>query len=282
MMRYALLSDVHANLPALEAVLTDLESQSVDVLCCLGDAVGYGPDALEVLSLLKAHVSSLPCSGDGVQATRPVWIMGNHDWGLFETKLEDFNHDAQTALKHTLLSLGDEDREFLRGLPKQILLESDGLTMGFAHASGSEPIGVDSRINNEVTAEKEYPLLAGQVNFVGHTHIPQLFYKSDRHIGRIRYWKSNHILIKPDELESSFQLPQGCPAIFNPGSVGQPRDGDTRASYGIFDSESYSFSVRRIPYDRTGVQERLIKWLGDELPNLVEDRGLAGRLALGW
>lgn len=281
-MRYALLSDVHANLAALEAVLADLSEQSVDAVFCLGDAVGYGPDALEVFALLKQHVSLLPCSGDGQLSERPVWIMGNHDWGLFESRLDDFNQDAQVALKATLPRLGDDEQALLRGLPKHILIEAGGLRLALAHASGSEPIGVYSQIRNEITAEKEFPLLAGQVNFVGHTHIPQIFYESEEHVRSRRYWKSARILTKRDELECSFQAPLNSAVIFNPGSVGQPRDGDARASYGIFDSECYSFAVRRIPYDIAATQKRLIEWLGDQLPNVAQERGLAGRLALGW
>lgn len=280
-MRYAILSDAHANLPALEAILEDISAQSIDHIFYLGDAIGYGPHANEILDLLKSHVSSLACQADGQTSICPIWIKGNHDWGLLadETVVRrDFNDDAIDTLYQTRAQLIAEEQDFLSRLPHRITLTIDDIPIVLVHASGSDPIGTYNYINNEIVAAEEIVHLGGQLNFVGHTHIPCI-YQEHTKFGERAIWKSISIITSDEETESHFQLDPSKQMILNPGSVGQPRDGDSRASYGIFDSEQYSFTIRRIIYNIEATQQDLRTWLN--LPNIDEPQGLAGRLAYG-
>ncbi|MEI7768345.1 MAG: metallophosphoesterase family protein [Chloroflexales bacterium] len=282
-MRYAILSDIHANVLALEAVLADISAQAVDGLLYLGDAIGYGPQAAETITLLRTHVSSLPCRVDGIAATRPIWVPGNHEWGLLNrtANMRDFYEDALVVLLRTRNELSAADLDLLALLPQRIEITLDNISAVLVHSSGSDPVGTHQYITNEVIAADEIDLLGGQINFVGHTHVPSVFYESNNYSGKRRIWQREQMITEDDEAETIFVLDMNSRAILNPGSVGQPRDGDRRASYAIFDGEVGSFTVRRVDYDIAEAQARIQKWLGDAISNLDSEEGLAGRLALG-
>lgn len=280
-MRYAILSDVHSNLPALEAVLNDVAEQHVDALLYLGDAVGYGAEPGPVIELLRTHCSVLECTADSQTARLPIWLAGNHEWGLLERAERGlFTPDALTALDRSRVELTPAQLELLAALPQRIDLQlDDGLIATLTHAAPTDPIGTLRYIDNEELAASDAQLLVGQLGLVGHTHFPRAFYEDGVRIGARRHWARQDL--HEDYLPgSSFSFGERR-AILNPGSVGQPRDGDPRAAYAVLETTTRSFTVRRVPYDIVRAQQRLRSWLGDHLPDLEGPNGLAGRLADG-
>jgi diadenosine tetraphosphatase ApaH/serine/threonine PP2A family protein phosphatase len=221
-----IISDIHANRPALEAVLKD--AGSFDKIWCLGDMVGYGPDPNECVARL--------------QDFDHICLAGNHDWAaLGRLNLENFNIDARMASAWTQQELTPATREYLEALPTRIGQRDFTLV----HGSPREPIW-------------EYLLDAGlaAVNFryfstrfciIGHTHIPIVFALDEVH-------DRCHTLI-PSYTDP---IPLGTyRMILNPGSVGQPRDGDPRASYAILDTEAGTWEPRRVAYPIEITQERM-------------------------
>jgi diadenosine tetraphosphatase ApaH/serine/threonine PP2A family protein phosphatase len=228
---------------ALEAVLE--QAGEVDGVWCLGDLVGYGPDPNECVE----RVRSLP----GL-----VCLVGNHDaaaLGLIET--ESFNPDARMAIEWTAAALSPASVEFLGSLPERQVL--DHVTL--AHGSPRQPVWeylLDTR-----TATINFQFFDTPYCFVGHTHLPVVYYLADELRGAR--------LTVPD---ASMQLKLAQRSIVNPGSVGQPRDRDPRAAFGIYDSEQNTFEFNRAHYDFTVVQERM------EAANLPERH--IQRLSAGW
>lgn len=225
-MRCLVISDIHANRPALEAVLKD--AGVFDIIWSLGDVVGYGPDP-------NACVERL-------QEFKHICIAGNHDWAsLGKLDLGNFNVDARLASTWTQEELDPGSRDYLESLP--VRDEQGDFTL--AHGSPREPIW-------------EYILDAGlaTVNIkhfttpyclVGHTHIPVIFAFDAEH-------DRCHPLIPP----YTSPVPLGNHRMFlNPGSVGQPRDGDPRASYAILDTEANTWELRRVAYPVEITQERM-------------------------
>jgi predicted phosphodiesterase len=242
-MRILIISDIHANLTALDAVLADVGE--FDEVWCLGDLVGYGPDPNECV----ARVRELP---------RLQCIIGNHDAAaLRRLDPETFNPEARLALQWTQKTLNDATVSYLKSLPEIIHIDSVTIT----HGSPRHPVWeylLDTR-----TATINFDHFDTPYCFVGHTHLPVIYYLGRGHkIAR---------LIVP-EPQSEIQLSPR--AILNPGSVGQPRDRDIRASYAIFDNAELSWEIKRVPYDIASVQERM---LAAQLP----DRHIQ-RLASGW
>jgi diadenosine tetraphosphatase ApaH/serine/threonine PP2A family protein phosphatase len=251
-MNYAILSDVHGNLEALTAVLEDLEKSSVDRTVFLGDVVGYGADPVECLRII-GEVSDMS-------------ILGNHDRAVVTgSGLDELNEDAARAAGWTADILSDDDREKIRSLPLEHVDTDYGIHL--VHGSTDKP----ERFNyilSEWDAEKGFAGCVSRVVFVGHTHVPAAFVELEykrTFTGEIR---------KVEELEASkIQLEAGYRYIVNVGSVGQPRDGDTRAAYGIYNSGEETFSLRRVPYD---VEKAAFKIRKAGLPE-----ALALRLGLG-
>jgi diadenosine tetraphosphatase ApaH/serine/threonine PP2A family protein phosphatase len=252
-MRYAVLADIHANLTALQAVLTDIERRGgVEGLWCLGDIVGYGPDPHECIELIR-HKASL-C------------VAGNHDRAA-EGKVNpaDFNVDAGAAALWTRRQLQPQEVEYLESLP--LILEKDNVTL--AHGSPRNPIW--EYILSTDTAEANFQVFPTACCLVGHSHLPLCFEKeNDPSLPESGNKKGT---VKRDLIDGCLVELGGKRAIINPGSVGQPRDNDPRASYGIYDAESASFTLHRVPYDIGAVQQRM------------EEAGLPGplieRLAYG-
>jgi predicted phosphodiesterase len=242
-MRVLVVSDIHANLEALSAVLED--AGPFDVLWCLGDIVGYGPEPNACIDLIRTfeHVS----------------IPGNHDWGVLgKLDLADFNTDARQANLWTREQLTPESRRYLEQLAeKQVIGE-----ITLAHGSPRYPIW--EYLLYASTATLNMAHFETHVCLVGHTHVPVRFHSEDSDTGVDAYALAERQIVTLDTGKH----------ILNPGSVGQPRDGDPRASYIIADTESLSFEPRRVVYPVARTQERM-RELG--LPNR-----LVGRLELGW
>ncbi|HVN53232.1 MAG TPA: metallophosphoesterase family protein [Anaerolineaceae bacterium] len=237
------ISDIHANLTALDAVLED--AGPVDAVWCLGDLVGYGPDPNECIARVRG-LRNLIC------------LVGNHDAAaLGEIDVETFNTEAKLSVKWMQTELTAESMAFLRDLPERIVVGQVTLT----HGSPRNPVWeyiLDTRV-----ARYNFSHFDTDFCFVGHTHLPVVY--TDAHSPA-----SVHLAIPKSE--TRIQLTPR--AIINPGSVGQPRDRDPRASYAIFDPETNTWSYRRVNYDVAQVQKRI---LAAGLPARH-----AIRLAEGW
>lgn len=240
-MRYGIFGDIHGNLEALEAVLFDMQEQGVTHPLCLGDVVGYGADPVACLD----WVQQLNC---------PV-IKGNHDEEASNDKsLEHFSERAAVAMKWTREQLSPEQRKFLRELRYRRQMDSFILV----HASLDSP-GQWGYVNNALEASASFNYQTDQLCFIGHTHVPKFFIRNAE--------------VK-EEVFSQFSLEPKCKYLVNVGSVGQPRDGDWRASYAIYDEESRVIVLRRVPYDVATAQAKIIT---AGLPKSLADR-LAGGL----
>ena len=242
-MRILIISDIHANLTALETVLTSVEG--FDAVWCLGDLVGYGPDPNECISIVR----DLP----GIKC-----IIGNHDAAVLnQIDSETFNPEARAAIQWTQNSLLKKSRAFLEDLPER--LEFDQVTL--AHGSPRHPVWeylLDTR-----TATLNFSYFETPLCFVGHTHLPVIYSLFD----------DNH-LASLDIPEPNKKIDLPSRTIINPGSVGQPRDRDARAAFAIYDDENNTWDYRRVEYDVAAVQERM---RAAELP----ERHIY-RLAAGW
>ena len=242
-MRYLVLSDIHANLAALEAVLED--APDFDEVWCLGDLVGYGPKPNECIE----RVRGLPHTS----------LAGNHDWAaLGKLDLSSFNTIARTANEWTQRQLTSSSRGYLNGLSPS-LQQGD---FAMAHASPREPIW--EYIMDTHTARENFEHFQTPYCLVGHTHVPVLF-ELDEDRGRCE------ALLPP--LPEPVNLGSHR-AIINPGSVGQPRDGDPRASYALLDTDEMTWSFHRVAYPIEVTQERME---AAGLPRRLIDRLEMGR-----
>lgn len=225
-MRYLVISDIHANLTALEAVLAD--APPFDEVWCLGDLVGYGPNPNECVSRIQGlpHVS----------------LAGNHDWAaLGQLDLSSFNVDARTASTWTQSELTSATHQYLSALPIQRTHEGFHLV----HASPREPLW--EYILDAHMAYANFAHFSERVCLVGHTHIPLAFTLNERR-------QQCETLIPP--FEEPLQLGEQR-MIINPGSVGQPRDGNPDASYALLDTEEMTWTFHRVSYPVEIVQERM-------------------------
>jgi predicted phosphodiesterase len=225
-MRVLVISDVHANYSALQAVLKD--AGKVDATWCLGDMVGYGPDPNQVVETVRG-LPHLLC------------IFGNHDAALLRRmELEAFNGDARTSLNWTEGVLTAENTDFLRSLAP---LEVDG-SVTLAHGSPRDPTW--EYILNTLAARLNFTHFHTPFCFVGHSHVQSLFQLDEIH---------DRVTATPNRVGQA--MPLSGRAIANPGSVGQPRDRDPRAAYALFDTEESTWEARRTQYDIPSVQERI-------------------------
>lgn len=242
-MRILVLSDVHANLTALEAVIED--AGEFEAAWCLGDLVGYGPDPNECIARVRA-LPKLTC------------LVGNHDHAaLGLIPLSRFNQDAQAAVAWTKQNLTPSNKEYLETLPSSI---SNG-SFTLAHGSPREPIWeyiLDTHI-----ADRNFEAFETDFCLVGHSHLPLAFRRSN---------SKNKVI--PILIEPGKGISLEPRMILNPGSVGQPRDLDPRASYGLLDTEKLVWETHRVIYDVTDVQLRILQ------AGLPERQ--ATRLVAGW
>jgi diadenosine tetraphosphatase ApaH/serine/threonine PP2A family protein phosphatase len=227
-MRCAILADIHANLAALKAVLDDIKTRgAVDEVWCLGDIVGYGPDPLECI--------------DWVNRLNAVCIAGNHDLGAIgKLELSYFNPVAAEACEWTGEQLKAADALYLEELPKTVQ-KGDFLLV---HGSPSSHL-FEYVISNS-SAERNFSFFTSRYCLVGHTHVPFVF-EEDGSVSSMPLLPDSELILGEPRM------------IINPGAVGQPRDGDPRASYAIFDSEDGIFRLYRVPYDIRATQDKMAK-----------------------
>ena len=226
-MRALILSDIHSNLEALKAVIEDAESRGgFDIIWCLGDTVGYGPDPGPCLKLLRRHVL--------------LAVAGNHDCAAVgKMGVEEFNYAAKAAALFTTKQLSDEESEFLSGLPLVVL--ADPFTL--VHGTLRDPL-VEYLLDQE-TALATLEMLTTRFCLVGHSHLSFLF--------RADQSPAEFFEFVEDE---SYPL-EGERWIINPGAVGQPRDRDPRPSYAIYDSQGGTIERHRVVYDIPATQEKM-------------------------
>lgn len=226
-MRYAVLGDIHSNLVAFKAVIQDLEKRGgFDRIWCLGDVVGYGPEPHACIELLKQYDQ--------------LCVAGNHDWAAID-KIDtlDFNEDAALANQWTAQQLTEDDKSYLKSLP---LIISEG-NFTLAHGSPREPIW--EYLLSTRAAQDNLKFFSTRFCLVGHSHVPLVFEYSDSSVNL-------------HKLENGATLKVGeGRLIVNPGSVGQPRDNDPRASYVLYDSDTGVISHHRVEYNIEATQEKM-------------------------
>jgi predicted phosphodiesterase len=245
--RYLILSDIHANLEALNAVL-EQSAGAWDVVVCCGDLVGYGADPNAVVEWIHANC--------------PTVVRGNHDrasTGMDD--LEWFNPVARAAALWTLQALSEENAEYIRGLPRGPLMLD-----GFQVVHGS-PFDEDEYVIAAAEAGNAFGYLETRLAFFGHTHVQGGF-----------IWNRSRVetILRPaaDSDSEFLDIDPDCAYLINPGSVGQPRDGDPRAGYVTYDAESRRVRYCRVAYDILGAQKK-IQDAG--LPPILADRLSVGR-----
>jgi diadenosine tetraphosphatase ApaH/serine/threonine PP2A family protein phosphatase len=244
-MRILVISDIHANLIAFEAVLKDSQGDW-EQMWFLGDLVGYGPDPNGCGVLLREH--------------QPLALSGNHDWAVLgKLELSTFNPHARQVIEWTQGALDSETRSYL--LAQEPLEVQPPFLL--AHASPRRPVW--EYILDIATAATNFEQLEAEtpVCLVGHTHVPILFSAATN--GAVR--ASPPVYGKPTTLDDARY-------IVNPGSVGQPRDGDPRAAYALLEPETMTWEFRRVAYAIEETQRRMRKHGFPER--------LVARLEFGW
>jgi predicted phosphodiesterase len=226
-MRIAVVSDVHSNLVALEAVLTDLGS--VDAIWHLGDMVGYGPEPQAVV--------------DRLREAGAVGVRGNHDDAAGGAdSIEFFNPDGRAAMEWTRARIDEPTRLYLAGLPERRVPTGSDFTL--AHGSPSDPIW--EYLTSPAAAERNLSAFETRYCLVGHTHMPLVFRESR---GRVT-------ALVPDP--GRRQDLDRRRLILNPGSVGQPRNGDPRSSYLSIDTDAGHATWHRVEYDVAATQAEML------------------------
>ena len=236
-MRLAIVSDVHGNLEALDAVLADLEGQRIDESVCLGDFVGYGASPNECIERLRPRIV---CA-----------VAGNHDLAACgRLQLRYVNSDAASAARWTDAALTAENRAYLEALP-YVERRAGALLV---HSSPASPEDWNY-VLSPYDAEYELSAFEEAVCFIGHSHYPGSYEAEE---GRVRYTR-----------EPEISMRDGCRYLVNVGSVGQPRDGDPNAAYLVYDVAARTLVHRRVPYDVAAAGAR-IRQAG--LPPFLADR----------
>lgn len=242
-MRCGIFSDIHSNLEALEAVIRAYKKESIDKYLCVGDVVGYGANPKECIK----KVNSLAA----------VTIAGNHDWASVKLfSLDYFNEETREAISWTMRNLDTKDCDFLGAL--KLVYKDETLTL--VHGTLDYPRDFNYMTDGYI-AEETFRLMQTNICFVGHTHLPSTYIKDN--LERILYYEEPITYIRPQNKY-----------IINVGSVGQPRDGNRKASYCIYDTDKKIVQIKRVDYNVNAARKRIIKC---GLPQLFGDRILRGK-----
>ena len=247
MPKIAVISDIHANLHALYAVMADYQGQQCDAVVCLGDVVGYNAYPQQCLNEIRA----MGC---------PV-VKGNHDEEVVHLENTRMNPIARQAMEWTRSCLDEDSLSWLRRLPLQ-RIERSKFTM--VHSCLDQPQAWNYILNaNDATGNFQRQFLP--LCFHGHTHQPRVFVWDGHHASELQeYWRQ---LVT--EGETLVALQPGVKYFINVGSVGQPRDGDPRACYAIYDTDAATVRLRRVEYDVAGAQQA-VRAVG--LPEYLAER----------
>ncbi|MCA9948603.1 MAG: metallophosphoesterase family protein [Anaerolineales bacterium] len=242
-MRILVISDIHANLVAFETVLKDVDG-AWDKIWCLGDVIGYGPRPNECVELLREYDH--------------VCLTGNHDYAaLGKISIQNFNSEAQRAVRWTQKMITAETRDYLDAQPPMRLVDNFTLV----HASPREPVW--EYIQDYETAVANFALIETPICLVGHTHVPMLIAEK----------APGDVVGIPPDYNATIYL-EDTRVIINPGSIGQPRDSDPRAAYAVLDSEILAWEFHRVEYPIAETQAQMRE---ARLP-----RPLIRRLEYGW
>lgn len=239
-MKILLIGDIHGNIEALDAVLTK-EVDKIGNVIVLGDIVGYMANPKEAIDSVK----DFDC------------ILGNHDYAMCNTEMIWwFNSVARQALTWTKKQLREEDFTFLKGLPFQRIYKNENFTV--VHGClGDDPF---EYLLDIYQAEKNFKLMSTDLLFVGHTHVPIIWQEDS--LENIKEFTTI-------DYDKEILLDEHLKYIFNIGSVGQPRDGDSRSCYVIYDTEKYSVCYRRQEYD---INKTVRKIAENNLPRFLYER----------
>jgi predicted phosphodiesterase len=240
-MRYGIIADIHGNLDALEVVLKDIKEQQCTHVVCLGDIVGYGANPKECLDIIRSM--NIPT------------VKGNHDEYIgVDENPDGFNDAAAEAVTWSRAQLTEDDRKYLRELKYFRLVAN----FSIVHATLDAP-GRWGYVFDKLEAASSFTYQNTQVCFFGHTHVPVAFIR-DTGVRGGKY--------------SRFRVEPGRKYFVNVGSVGQPRDGDPRSAYVVYDIPQQTIELRRLDYDIAAAQ-RKIRAAG--LPERLADRLEHGR-----
>jgi putative phosphoesterase len=239
-MKLALLSDIHANLHALEAVAPLVDSEKPDMIICVGDVVGYGAFPAECIKWVRENCE--------------ITVQGNHDFHAVEhTGAYNFNPRAYAALAWTGEQLGEEEREWLRNLPLAETVDDVQIVHGHPMAPEAWLYILDRH-----QADLALKLASNHVVVTGHSHMQGCFLEGE---GKLRLTPGEDIDLK--EIR----------AVLNPGSVGQPRDGNSSAAFAILDTAEWIYTPMRVSYDVDSARDAIIE---AGLPPELGDRLLVG------
>jgi len=227
-MRIGIFSDVHANIEALTAILKALETRGVDQYVCLGDIIGYGADPAPCIKAIREKTTHV--------------VIGNHDAaGSGRMNLEDYYAEARDAIKYSWSKIDDSDKNWLRGLPYSV---RDGEIL-YSHGAPHAPELFEYLFSEDQVDDyrHDFPKLA-TVTFIGHSHLTVGFDITPREVAGF--------------VEPVVTLEKDHKYIFTVGSVGQPRDRDTRAACVIFDNIARRVEYVRVPYDISATQQKIL------------------------
>ncbi len=242
-MKYGIFSDVHSNLEALDAVIKAYESEAIDKYLCIGDSVGYASNPNECAAKIKALAM--------------VSVAGNHDWAsVNKFSLDNLVSLARQAVCWTMNHLSQESRDFLEHLT--LVYKNEHLTL--VHGSLDCPQEFNYTYTGE-DAWRTFRILKTKVCFIGHSHIPGIF---------IRDITDNICYSE----ETAVNITEYNNYIINVGSVGQPRDGNPRASFCIYDTDKGILEIKRVQYN---IEETRGKIINAGLPQRLGDRLLEGK-----
>lgn len=229
-MQLAILSDIHSNLEALTRAFEAIERAEVDAVYCLGDVVGYNADPARCVNLVREH-----CAGV---------VRGNHDAAVAtEEATGALPSDGQQAARHNRRCLSDDQIAYLSSLPLTLTVEN----CTFVHATPGAP-SAWKRLTTYPAAQEQFDHFDTDVCFIGHTHVPA---------------------VMADTL-GVLQVRRGHRFLVNVGSVGQPRDQTPKLSFGLFDTETFTYENVRLSYDVDGAAQKIRD--ADALPNRLADR----------
>jgi predicted phosphodiesterase len=246
-MRIALISDIHANLPALEACLMAAERLEAERFVFLGDFVGYGPDPEAVINRVRPLVEA-----------GAIAVIGNHDIAVLKPS-RGMNATAAQLIDWTRKQLGESAVSFLAGLPFEV--RSGDLL--FVHSDASDPAAWHY-VTDAEAARASLSACAAQVTFCGHVHVPAIYCLSAT--GKV----ISHAPVQG--IATPLAMQRKWLAVL--GSAGQPRDGNPAASFAVYDTDAHTLTYHRAPYDVESVSQR-IRALG--LPDSLAERLLKGR-----
>ena len=208
-MKLAVISDIHANLEALQVVLKDVDAHAPDDVVCLGDVVGYGADPSECLSIVRDRCS--------------IIIKGNHDEAAYDPEQAIFfNFHARIAVEWTYNALSEEERALLESFPLKV--DRNGILL--VHSTPNNPQDWEY-IVDEIDAQQSFRTFTEKICCVGHSHVAAVYPENPR----------------LDPADAAYK------AVVNVGSVGQPRDRDPRAAWCLIDTDAWSIEIRRVEYD---------------------------------